>query len=148
MAAALAITTVVVFATPASGQDEFVAERSASFDLKAFGQGEKREGCTGEVWAGRTGSGSVQATTTVRCSDLDGDRELLRQRLATSLSIYPPGEVPAQFDWESGCDACPSSTVAGSEPGGPGWCAFGLADEVMVIGRAAVEYTGSAVVCV
>jgi hypothetical protein len=138
MAALAALAAAVAFATPASAQEEFAVERTASFDLQAAGK--VKGSCKGEVWAGRTPSGSVQATTTVRCP---GER----RQLQTHISIYGPGENGLQFDQDSACEFCGSYSVAASEQGGPDWCAFGVADEVHMV-SVAINYSGSARVCV
>jgi hypothetical protein len=132
--------SAVAFATPAVAQDEYVVQRTVNFDLET--DGKVKGHCKGEVWIGRTTSGSVQASTTVRCPSE-------RLQLQAHLSVYAPGEFGIPFDREWGCDFCSSYSIATSEPGGPGWCAFGLADDVLVFpGNNVINYSGSAKACV
>jgi hypothetical protein len=140
VAAAVAITAVMAFATPAAAQDEFVVERSASFDLTTP-DGDSG-GCTGEVWVGRTATGFVEAATTVRCTGAE------RRLLQTYLVIHGPGEIAIKPEWESGCHDCRSFALSGSEPGGAGWCARGYAGDVRFIAGNAISYEGVKAVCV
>jgi hypothetical protein len=128
-----------LFTGASASADDYVAQRTAPFQI--VNPAGNPSACTGQVWIGRTSTGSIEGATTVQCPGK-------AQFVEAQIVVYPRGEIKIALDDYEQCGLCRGVSVAHSERGGPGWCVRGAGIHAVAHPSGAGSTFGQAVVCV